>query len=65
MMNFDEVNSKQLQDIERLAKELLEALRKAKLGTEPFYKELSGLIEQTESVRRARFDATDDGYKGY
>ncbi|MEZ4668898.1 MAG: hypothetical protein R3E39_13405 [Anaerolineae bacterium] len=64
-MNFDEVNSKQLQDIERLAKELLEALRRAKLGAEPFYKELSTVIEQTETIRRARFDATDDGYKGY
>lgn len=64
-MNFDEVNNKMLMDIERLGKELLDALRKAKLGDEPFYKDLAKLIEETEVTRRARFDASDDGYKGF
>ena len=52
-------------DIERLGKELLEALRKAKLGDEPFYKELAKVIEETEVTRRSRFDAADNGYKGF
>jgi hypothetical protein len=64
-MNFDEVNNKMLMDIERLSKELLELLRKAKLGNEPFYKDLAKLIEETEVTRRARFDASDNGYKGF
>ncbi|MBL8118953.1 MAG: hypothetical protein J0L63_17550 [Anaerolineae bacterium] len=64
-MNFDEVNNKQLMDIERLAKELQDALRKAHLGGEPFYKDLTKLIEETETTRRARFDMTDNGYKGF
>lgn len=64
-MKFDEVNNKMLMDIERLGKELLEALRKAKLGDEPFYKELAKLIEETEVTRRSRFDAADNGYKGF
>jgi hypothetical protein len=64
-MDFEGVNNKQLQDIERLAKELLEAMRKAKLGEEPIYKDLVQLIEQAGGVRRARFDDTDTGYKGY
>ena len=64
-MNFEEVNNKQLMDLERLGKELLEALRKAKLGDDPFYKELAKMIEQTEITRRARFDAADNGYKGF
>ncbi len=64
-MNFEEVNNKQLMDLERLGKELLEALRKAKLGDDPFYKELAKMIEETEVTRRARFDASDNGYKGF
>ncbi len=64
-MNFEEVNNKQLMDLERLGKELLESLRKAKLGDEPFYKELAKMIEETEVTRRARFDASDNGYKGF
>ncbi|MBA3871155.1 MAG: hypothetical protein H0X30_18590 [Anaerolineae bacterium] len=64
-MNFEEVNNKQLMDLERLGKELLEALRKAKLGDEPFYKELAKMIEETEVTRRSRFDAADNGYKGF
>lgn len=52
-------------DLERLGKELLEALRKAKLGDDPFYKELAKMIEATEITRRARFDASDNGYKGF
>ena len=64
-MNFEEVNNKQLMDLERLVKELLEALRKAKLGDEPFYKELAKMIEETEVTRRSRFDAADNGYKGF
>ena len=64
-MNFEEVNNKMLMDLERLGKELLEALRKAKLGDEPFYKELAKMIEETEVTRRSRFDAADNGYKGF
>jgi hypothetical protein len=64
-VNFEAVNNKQLQDIERLAKELLDALRKAKLNDDPFYKELAKLVEQTEVTRRARFDELDTGYKGF
>ncbi len=64
-MNFEEVSNKQLMDLERLGKELLEALRKAKLGDDPFYKELAKMIEETEVTRRARFDASDNGYKGF
>ncbi len=64
-MNFEEVNNKQLMDLERLGKELLEALRKAKLGDEPFYKELAKMIEETEVTRRSRSDAADNGYKGF
>jgi hypothetical protein len=64
-MKFEEVNNKMLMDIERLGKELLEALRKAKLGDEPFYKELAKVIEETEVTRRSRFDAADNGYKGF
>ena len=52
-------------DLERLGKELLEALRKAKLGDDPFYKELAKMIEETEVTRRSRFDAADNGYKGF
>ena len=64
-MNFEEVNNKQLMDLERLGKELLEAMRKAKLGDDPFYKELAKMIEETEVTRRSRFDAADNGYKGF
>ncbi len=64
-MNLEEVNNKQLQDIERLAKELLDAMRKAKLNDEQIYKDLAKLVEETEVTRRARFDELDNGYKGF
>lgn len=64
-MNFDSVNNKQLQEIERLAKELLVAMRKAHMGDEPLCKELARLAEQAGGVRVSRYDEADNGYKGY
>lgn len=64
-MNFEQVNNKQLQDIERLTKELMEAMRKAGQSDDPLYRDLAKMLERTEIERRARYDANDSGYKGF
>ncbi len=64
-MNFEHVNNKQLQDIERLVKELMEVLRKSGQSDDPIYRDLAKVLERAEVERRARFDANDSGYKGF
>jgi hypothetical protein len=54
-----------LQDVERLAKELLLALRKAKLMDEPVFGALQTLEQEAGAVRRSRFDEKDHVTRGY
>jgi DNA gyrase/topoisomerase IV subunit A len=64
-MNLDSLSDKNLQEVERLAKELLMVLRKSKLMDEPIYAELQALEQEAGSLRRSRFDATDNVTRGY
>lgn len=58
-MGLDQIPDKALHDVERLAEELLLALRRAKLQDEPVTPLLRELVSRTADERRARFDAAD------
>jgi hypothetical protein len=58
-LNFEGINSNHLGQIEQLSKQLIEILKRAKLGDEPICKALEMLEEQTEIERRKRFDDAD------
>jgi hypothetical protein len=64
-MNFDEVSDKHLHEIERLTKELLEVMRKAKLLDQPLTEMLRELESQAEKARRERFDEINPQFRGY
>ncbi len=64
-MNLDTVTDKHVHEIERLTKELLEVMRKAKLQDEPLTELLRQLQQESGRVRRERFDGVDKEYSGY
>jgi hypothetical protein len=64
-MNFDEVSDKHLHEVERLTKELLEVMRRAKLQDQPITEMLRQLESQAEKARRERFDEVNPEFKGY
>jgi len=64
-MDFNEVSDKNLHELERLSKELLESMRKAKLLDHPLTEMLRELQSQTEAARRERFDEINPQFKGY
>lgn len=64
-MNLENVTDKQLQEIERLARELGMALRQAKLQEEPLAHELHQLELEAGKIRRERYDGANSQYRGY
>ncbi len=64
-VNLEPVSDKHLHEIERLSKELLALLRKAKLLDQPITPLLRELEAQAEKARRERFDETNSEYRGY
>jgi len=64
-MNLDTVSDKHLHELERLAKELLETMRRAKLLDLPLTELLRVLESEAEKARRERFDEVNPEYRGY
>jgi hypothetical protein len=64
-MNLETISDKQLHELERLAKELLEMMRKSKLLNQPITDLLRGLASETEKARRERFDEVNSEFQGY
>lgn len=64
-MDLEMVSDKHLHELERLARELLEALRKAKLKEQPLLDALNQLELETGKARRARFDLANSEHRGY
>ncbi|MEO8606776.1 MAG: hypothetical protein ABI690_02765 [Chloroflexota bacterium] len=64
-MNLETVSDKHLHELERLAKELLETMRRAKLLDSPLTELLRGLESEAEKARRERFDEVNPEFKGY
>lgn len=64
-MNFETLSTKQVNEIERLTKELLLAMRKAKLQDSPITESLRLMEQQLGEIRRTRFDAANPEYHAY
>lgn len=64
-MNLETISQKNLNDLERLAKELRMTMRKAKLNNEPLAKLLYDLEVELSQLRRERFDAANPEYHSY
>jgi len=64
-MNIDTLSDKDLQELERLTRELLVLLRKAKMGDQPVAESLHELEARAGDIRRERFDASHPQYSGY
>jgi hypothetical protein len=64
-MNLDAVSDKHLHELERLTKDLLEMMKKAKLLDNPITALLHSLETSAEEARRTRFDAANSEYRGY
>lgn len=64
-MNLDTLSDKQLQELERLAKELLLVMRKAKLTGEPLAELLHQMEVEAGEIRRERFDTANSEYSNY
>jgi hypothetical protein len=64
-MNLDTVTDKHLHELERLSKELLEVLRRAKLLDQPLTEMLRQMESAAEKARRERFDEVNPQFRGY
>jgi hypothetical protein len=64
-MNLDMATDKQLHELERLAKELSEVMRRAKLLDEPLRELLHRLETQAGETRRQRYDQANPQFRGY
>ncbi len=64
-MNLKSVSSKNLNEIERLVRELQLVMRKASLQGEPIAKSLYEFEMELAKVRRERFDDANPEYVGY
>jgi hypothetical protein len=62
---LETVSDKHLHEMERLTKELLRVMQKAKLRDLPIIELLRQLESEAEKARRERFDAVNPGYRGY
>jgi Skp family chaperone for outer membrane proteins len=65
IMSFENATQKQLNEMERLVRELLEAMRKAKYQDETLSESLRKLEAELSKLRRERFDATNSEYNSY
>ncbi len=64
-MNLETVSRKDLNEMERLSRDLLALLRKAKLQNEPLAESLHAFETELGNMRRERFDEVNPGYRGY
>jgi hypothetical protein len=64
-MDLTAVGQKDLNELERLAKELLLTLRKAKLHNEPLAEALRAFEIEVGETRRSRFDEANPEYHSY
>lgn len=64
-MEFEAASQKQLNELERCVIELLAAMRKAKLQTDPLVEPLRDLQKRLEKSRRDNFDAKNPEFHTY
>jgi hypothetical protein len=64
-MNLETLPDKHLHELERLTKELLEVMRRAKLLDQPLTELLRKVESEAEKARRERFDEVNPQFRGY
>jgi hypothetical protein len=64
-MDLEPVSQKQVNELERLVKELLVAMRKARLQSEPLAENLRLFEQELGDLRRKRFDEANPGSLNY
>ena len=64
-MNFETLDDKKLQEVERLLNELTQLIHKAKLNNDPIYEALLQLRDAAGILRQKRFDEHDRSFQGY
>jgi hypothetical protein len=64
-MDLDSVSDKDLNELERLSRELLTLMGRAKLKNNILADMLDEFVRQAGEVRRSRFDASDSKYRSY
>lgn len=64
-MDLEAVPQKQINELEHLVKDLLIAMRKAKLQREPLAESLRLLEQQLGDLRRKRYDEENSKYSLY
>ena len=64
-MNLESLSNKQVNELEQLAKELLLAIKRAKVQDETLIHSLHTLEDEARKVRCERFDASNPQFKGY
>ena len=64
-MNFETLDNKKLQEVERLLSELTQLIHKAKLTNDPIYEALIELRDSAGILRQQRFDEHDQSFQGY
>ncbi|HEX3052392.1 MAG TPA: hypothetical protein VHP83_17155 [Aggregatilineaceae bacterium] len=64
-MDLDTVSTKHINELENLVKDLLAAMRKAKLQKDPLGEHLRLFEQELGDVRRQRFDAANPDYEPY
>jgi hypothetical protein len=65
MMKLETISSKQLNEMERLSRELVTLMRKTKLQDEPLAAALHQLEVEIGKIRRIRFDEANPEYHAY
>jgi hypothetical protein len=64
-MSIETLSDKDLQELERLTRELIAVLRKAKMNDQPLAEMLYELETRAGNLRRERFDSSNPQYDGY
>lgn len=64
-MNLENISEKHINEVELRIKELLLAMRKAKIQPEALMESLRQLEQELGNLRRQRFDAKNSEYSGY
>jgi hypothetical protein len=65
MSNLDAISTKNLNEMERLTRELMAVIRKSKLENEALVEALRQFEIEVGNLRRVRFDAANPEYHAY
>ncbi len=64
-MELETISDKNIQELERLTRELLNVIKRAKIQDEKLIDALKDLEAKVGEIRRTRFDESNPQYHGY